>query len=154
MKKGWDRYATEKRYKQKGYLRKYRNGNASWKTPEASGSNSLQQSGKGKEEVIVRRGDHMQLVLKEDVMPNEPFLEDGALSLNIYKECLQETEDQLIKELQDEGEARIWSKIQRSRKGCSEVGSEESGSGSSSSGNEKVRKRTHGKDGSSRKKKS
>lgn len=52
MKKGMDRYATEKRYIKKGYLRKYRNGNPVWKAPEASASNSVEQSREVEEEVI------------------------------------------------------------------------------------------------------
>ncbi len=61
MKKGMDRYATEKRYIQKGYLRKYRNGNPSWKTPEASSSDSVQQSREVKE-----------IEIKEQLNDNDP----------------------------------------------------------------------------------
>ncbi len=61
MKKGWDRYAIEKRYIQKGYLRKYRNGNPSWKTPETSCCNSIQQSRKVEEEVVQLSGISGQL---------------------------------------------------------------------------------------------
>jgi len=74
MKKGWDRYATKKRYIQKGYLRKYRNGNPSWKTPETSCSNSVQQSRQSqKEEVVELSGISGQL--------EDPLMEYGRVVL-------------------------------------------------------------------------
>ncbi len=66
MKKGWDRYAIEKRYIKKGYLRKYRNGNPSWKTPEASGSNSIQQSRQKQEEIITITGQQHESIGEEN----------------------------------------------------------------------------------------
>ncbi len=72
MKKGWDRYATEKRYVKKGYLRKYRNGNPSWKAPEASSSNSIQQVKAIQEEEEV-------IIVIEDVKPIDPIYESLAL---------------------------------------------------------------------------
>lgn len=52
MKKGWDRYALEKRYIKKGYLRKYRNGNPVWKAQSSSGGDCLQQGGEIEEKEI------------------------------------------------------------------------------------------------------
>ena len=46
MKSGWDRYAPEKRYVKKGYLRKYCNRSTGWQTPETGSSNSAEQSRK------------------------------------------------------------------------------------------------------------
>ena len=49
MKDGWDRYATEKRYKQKGYLRKYSNGGEIGEARETSCRDSLLCSKEKKE---------------------------------------------------------------------------------------------------------
>jgi len=51
LKKGWDLYASQKRIKQKGYLRKYRSGDTIWKASLASSCNSVQQSGESQKEV-------------------------------------------------------------------------------------------------------
>lgn len=44
FKKGWEKYATQNRLKQKGYFRKHQNRNACGETPKASGSDSYEQS--------------------------------------------------------------------------------------------------------------
>ena len=51
MKKGWDLYASQKRIKQKGYLRKHRHRGESRKTRETSGCDSLIRSQKEQEEI-------------------------------------------------------------------------------------------------------
>ena len=65
MKKGWDKYAAEKRYIKKGYLRKYRNGNPVWKATETSCSHCTQQG--GKKEEIIYIGDENESLREEDV---------------------------------------------------------------------------------------
>lgn len=52
MKKGWDLYASQKRIKQKGYLRKHRNGSSLRETSETSCRDCIQQSRKIEEEII------------------------------------------------------------------------------------------------------
>lgn len=150
MKKGWDRYATEKRYIQKGYLRKYQNGNPSWKTPETSCCDRVQQSREEIEKTIEWFGRVVELT--EEVVPNEPFSAEEALALSIYKQALIDNQDLIIKEMQDESEVGIGSPVQSSGEGCSEVRSQKPRSRSGRGGNGKVRKNKDGKDGSSRKK--
>lgn len=50
MKKGWDRYASEIRIKQKGYFRKHSQGSKSRQASKASGSDSILGSEEIKEE--------------------------------------------------------------------------------------------------------
>lgn len=52
MKKGWDRYATDKGIIKKGYIKKYRNGSQSRKTGQASGSDSVFSSAESKEKEV------------------------------------------------------------------------------------------------------
>ena len=52
MKQGWDQYASQKRVKQKGYLRKYKNRDAGGKATEASNSNSTLNCWQEQEEEV------------------------------------------------------------------------------------------------------
>jgi len=151
MKKGWDKYATEKRYIKKGYLRKYRNGNAVWKTPETSSRDSLQQSRKEQEEVDIQCYGKVVL-LTEEVVPNEPFSAEEALALSIYKQALIDNQDLIIKEMENgESEVGIGEPIQSSGKSSSKVRSSKPSSSGSKSRNGKVRKEKNGKLSSKRK---
>ncbi len=138
MKKGWDRYATEKRYKQKGYLRKYRNGNASWKTPEAGSCDCVQQSREKQEEVVGW------------VYKNPP--EELIKQIQCYGTLVLLTEDVIYTGDEDESKTRIGQPVQSSGEVSSEIRSLKSGSSSSGSRNEKVRKSKDGKTRRSRKK--
>ena len=90
MKKGWERYASEKRYVQKGYLRKHSDGGSGRKAREASRRDSLQQSRKEQKEVAIETyGKFVQLT--EQVVPNEPFGESEALALAIYESALKKS---------------------------------------------------------------
>lgn len=89
MKKGWDRYATEKRYVQKGYLRKHCDGGSGRKAREASRCDCLQQSRQEQKEVAIESYGKVVL-LTEQVVPNEPFGESEALALSVYENALKE----------------------------------------------------------------
>lgn len=52
MKKGWDRYASDKGIIKKGYIKKHRNGSESGQTSKASRSDSVLSSAEGEEEEI------------------------------------------------------------------------------------------------------
>lgn len=125
MKSGWEKYASEKRYVQKGYLRKHSDGGSGRKAREASRCNSVQQSREEIEKTIEWFGKVLEIT--EDV---------------VY------TGDENGK-----SEVGIGEPVQSSGESSSEVGSGKPSSGSSKSRNGKVRKRKDGKDGSSRKEK-
>lgn len=71
MKKGWGRYASEKRYIQKGYLRKHCDGGSGRKTYETSRCNCVQQSRQVEEEKIE---DPLQWYGKIVQMTEEPIV--------------------------------------------------------------------------------
>lgn len=123
MKTGWEKYASEKRYVQKGYFRKHSDGGSGRKARETSRRDSVQQSRKEIEKTIEWFGKVVELT--EDV---------------IY-----------TGEENGESKVGIGEPIQSSGERCSEVGSKESGSRSSRSRNGKVRKSKDGKNGASRK---
>lgn len=93
MKKGWERYASEKRYIQKGYFRKYSDGGSGRKAREASRCDSLQQSRKEQKEVAIQSYGKCVL-LTEQVVPNEPFTADEALALSIYEKALKDNQNE------------------------------------------------------------
>ena len=151
MKDGWNRYAVEKRYVQKGYLRKHCDGGSGRKAREASRCDSVQQSREEKEVAIDCYG--KTVIITGQVVPKEPLSADEVLALQIYENALKEAAPILKEILDGKSEVGIGKPIQESGEGSSEVGSIKSGSRRSSSRNEKVRQRKDGKDGSSRKKK-
>ena len=83
MKSGWEKYASEKRYVQKGYFRKYSDGGSGRKACEASRCDRIQQSRKEQEKVetdiqsygrvvllteeVIYTGDQNESVREEDV---------------------------------------------------------------------------------------
>jgi hypothetical protein len=144
MKKGWDRYASEKRYVKKGYLRKHRNGSACRKATETGCCNCIQQSGESQEEIEML------------VRPELPLCHSELLAKEIewFGKVVLITEQVNIGEENGKSEVGIGQPIQSSGEISCEVRSEQSGSGCSGSRNEKVRKRKNGKDGRSRKEKS
>lgn len=153
MKSGWDNYASQKRYVQKGYFRKYSDRGSGRKAREASRSDSLQQSRKEQEEVAIQLFGKLVL-LTESVVPNEPFTANEELALQVYENALKE-EAPKLKEIENgQSETRIGEPIQSSGEGCGKVGSKRSCGCGSSSRNGKVRKSKDGKDGASRKEKS
>jgi hypothetical protein len=52
MKSGWEKYASEKRYIQKGYLRKHCDGGSGRKANQASRRDSLQQSREEEDKIL------------------------------------------------------------------------------------------------------
>jgi hypothetical protein len=93
MKKGWERYASEKRYIQKGYLRKHSDGGSGRKAREASRSDRLQQSRQEQKEVAIQSYGKVVL-LTENVVPNEPFTADEALALSVYEKSLKDIKNE------------------------------------------------------------
>lgn len=155
MKKGWDRYAAEKRYIKKGYFRKYRNGNPVWKNSETGSSDCIQHSRKEKEVETAIQTYGKVVLMTEEVLSNEPLSADEAVALIIYKQALIDSQDKIIKERKkDESKIRLREPIQSSGEISSQVGSGKSRSRRSSSGNEKIRRKKDGKDGRSREKES
>jgi len=150
MKSGWDNYASEKRYVQKGYFRKYSDGSSGRKTREASRRDSVQQSRKEQKEVAIQSYGKCVL-LTEAVVPNEPFTADEAMALQIYENALKEAAPKLKEIENGQSEVGVGQPIQSSGKSGSEVRGSQSGSRGSKSRNGKVRKSKDGKDGSSRK---
>lgn len=91
MKKGWDRYASEKRYVKKGYLRKYCNGSQKWEAYKTGSSDCLQQSRESQETIESAIETYGKcVILTEEVVPNEPFQEHEQLALDIYAKALKE----------------------------------------------------------------
>ncbi len=66
MKKGWDRYASDKGIIKKGYIKKYRNGSESRKTGQASGSDSVLGSKESKEEEVSVVFEHFKAINVEN----------------------------------------------------------------------------------------
>lgn len=98
MKKGWDRYATEKRYVKKGYLRKYCDGGSGRKAREASSCDCVKQSGEEQETIEAAIQTYGKcVILTEEVVPNEPFEEYQQLSLDIYAKALKDAQPVLEK---------------------------------------------------------
>ncbi len=93
MKKGWERYASEKRYVQKGYLRKHSDGGSGRKAREASRCDRLQQSRQEQKEVAIQSYGKVVL-LSEQVVPNEPFTADEALALSVYEKSLKDIKNE------------------------------------------------------------
>lgn len=91
MKSGWERYATKKRYIEKGYLRKHCDGSSGRKAREASGGNCVQQSREEQKEVASEVYGKVVL-LNQQVIPNEPFTADEALALSVYEQAVKENE--------------------------------------------------------------
>lgn len=145
MKKGWDKYATEARYIKKGYLRKYSNGNPSWKAPETSSCNSIQQSGKEQKEIEM-------LVTPPIPESFKKILEEDIKWFG--KIVLQTEQVEFIGDQNGKSEIRIGQPIQSSGESSSEIGSSKPSSSRSKSRDGKVRKEKNGENGRSRQKKS
>lgn len=166
MKKGWDKYATQKRLKSKGYLRKHKNGEVCGKATEASCSHSTKCCGqKQKEEVdegfvpfLGITSEMLEWLLKEEEEKekvNQLLGNSEQLPIDVKIDWygkVVEINESLIFTGEENGESTIGvgKPIQDSREGCSEVGSIKPSSSSSRSRNQKVRRKKDGENGDSR----
>lgn len=114
MKKGWGRYATEKRYIQKGYLRKHCDGSSGRKAYQASRCDCVQQSGQ-KEEIersIEWYGKVVQLTEEPIVYKGDENERNSGTSRSRERDRVEEDNSGSVRPLQDV--SRI--KPKRSRK--------------------------------------
>ena len=141
MKNKWRNYALKDGKIQSSYIREYCNRKKVRKTREASCSNSLLESGQKSFQEPIGFYEEPSFNL-EDV---HPWITNDEWIVNIL---LQK------RRIEDEKSAtRIGQPVQSSGEIGSEIRSIESICSSGSCGDEKVRKRAHGKNGSSRKSK-
>ncbi len=95
MKKGMDRYATQNRFKQKGYLRKYQNRSQGWEARKTSRCNCVQCRGKSQEEVQREIEDKIlrDLIISSatpsQISEEEFRLFNGLLNQKTHEEAMQ-----------------------------------------------------------------
>lgn len=138
MKNKWKNYALKDGKIQNSYIREYSSRSPNRQAREASSRNSLLKSrqDQNKEEVklVYREPNHYKVI-------QNPQILNDAWVINLKREP------------HGESKTGIGNPIQGSREVSSEVRSIKPSGSSSSGGDEKVRKRKDGKDGTSRKKK-
>ena len=148
MKKGMERYATNKRLKrliEKGYFRKHIPRGKGWKTPETSGCDRNECGRQVKEKEEVRTYEKRR---EEEVVKTHQEGLQGVPSTIERRPEIKETNHQ--GEINGQGEVGIRQQIQSGREESSGIGSEESGSRCSSSRHQEVRGQEDGSNGKSR----
>ena len=101
MKSGWEKYASEKRYIQKGYFRKHSDGGSGRKAREASRCDSVQQSRKEQEKIETA----IQLYGKV-VLLTEPVIYTGEENESIREEDVGQTHQEGRQRVQESDQRR------------------------------------------------
>lgn len=97
MKDGWDRYASKKRFKQKGYLRKHCQRGSLWKASQAGSGDSLLDIREKQEENTLLRDMLLSSGSKvEDVDSSQPTKITLEESIQWYGKVVQLTDEEIV----------------------------------------------------------